>query len=242
MSTGCAVLKNSHERENTSINNLNKNDLIEVINSQNINTKGFYISKADISISAQNGTEKILGTVKYESIGKMLISLRSKTGIEIARIFISNDTLLVNDRINKKLYKGTSAYIKSKYGIPFSAIPVVFGDYVTGKGQNRTENKCTEGRLILEEDLGRLKINYVIDCNRGKSISAKLEDNIGKEKISIEYNKFVRNAIGFIPGVIQITDQQREMTIILKIVKIESPWNGEIEFIPGKQYENVLLQ
>lgn len=242
ISTGCAVRKNSHGSEKNSINNVNYNNLIEVLNSQNLGTRGFYISKAEISISTQNGTEKILGNIKYNSSGKYLLSLRAKTGMEITRIFITEDTLLVNDRINKKLYRGSSIYLKNKYGISFSAIPIIFGDYVTGNVQNRSENKCINGRLILDEDLGRIKINYVIDCKEGKAIGVKLTDNIGKEKIEIAYEKFLRNSLGSIPGVLKISDMQREMTVTINIKKIEYPWSGEIEFIPGKQYENILLQ
>jgi hypothetical protein len=242
LSAGCAVMKNSHSGEHHPINNLNNNELIEVLENQNLGTKGFYISKAEISISTQNGMEKILGNIKFNPSGKILVSLRAKTGLEIARIFITDDTLLVNDRINKKLYRGSSMYVKSKYGIPFSAIPIIFGDFVKGSVQNRDISECISGRLVLDEDLVRIRINYVIDCKTGKSIGVKLIDNVGKEKIEIAYSKFIRNELGLIPGVVQISDQQREMTVIINIKKIESPWSGEIDFIPGKQYEKILLQ
>ena len=40
-----------------------------------------------------------MATIKYELPDKYLISIRSKAGIEAARIFITKDTVLINDRI-----------------------------------------------------------------------------------------------------------------------------------------------
>ena len=242
MSTGCVVMKNNHGNEGNSINMLNNNSLIDNLNKQNLGTKGFYVSRAEINITTKNGTEKILGNIKYKPSGRFLLSLRAKTGIEIARIFITGDTLLVNDRINRKLYHGSSMYIRSKYGIPFSAIPIIFGDYVKGNDKRQDINNCIDGKLVLDENLGEIGINYLIDCKRGKSISANLNDKIRNEKIEIKYSKFIKNSLGFMPEVMQINDLQRETTVIIKLKKIESPWDGDIEFIPGKQYENELLQ
>lgn len=242
VSTGCAVMKNIHGNENNLINNFSNDSLNERLEKQNLGTRGFYISKAEITISTHNGIEKILGNVKYNSSGSFLLSLRAKTGIEIARIFVTKDTLLVNDRINKKLYCGSSIYLKSKYGIPFSAIPIIFGDYVTGEKENRNIKNCIEGRVILDENIEGIRVNYIVDCKTGKSLKASLNDNIRKEKIEIAYSKLRKNDFGFLPGFMQINDLLRELTVIINIKKIESPWNGIIEFIPGKEYETVLLQ
>ena len=71
--------------------------------------------------------------LKFEYPDKYLISIKSRTGIEGARIYISEDTILFNDRINKKMYYGSSLYLKRKYGLTTNFLPLIFGDIVSRK-------------------------------------------------------------------------------------------------------------
>ena len=44
-----------------------------------------------------------------------------------------------------------------------------------------------------------------------------------------------------IPGKIEISERQSSTTIEIKIQKIITPWEGTIEFIPGKQFKKIRL-
>ena len=57
---------------------------------------------------------------------KFLISIKSHTGIEVARIFLTGDSIMINDRINKKLYYGSTSYLKNKYGLTTAVFPVIW--------------------------------------------------------------------------------------------------------------------
>jgi hypothetical protein len=241
LSTGCTVLKREAGNSGNSVVGLSGEKLIESLKSQNLDSRGFYISKAEISISNEKRTEKFLGNVKYSS-GQFLISLRTKTGIEVARIFISEDTILVNDRINKKLYSGSQLYLKRKYGITLAAIPIIFGDYVSDKMPGKENENCIGGNMLLDESIGGVRISYLIDCRKGKSIKTALDGNVRNEKVEILFSRFNRSSFGLIPQVIQINNFQRDMKLIINIRKLESPWEGKIEFIPGKQYETEQLK
>ena len=241
LSTGCTVLKREAENSGNSVVGLSGEKLIESLKSQNLDSRGFYISKAEISIFNGNRTEKFLGNVKYSS-GKFLISLRTMTGIEVARIYISGDTVLVNDRINKKLYSGSAVYIKKKYGISLAALPIIFGDYVSDKIPGKDNANCMEGNMLLDESIGGIRISYLIDCRKGKSIKTSVNSNVRNEKVEIVFNRFTKSPFGLTPQAIQINDLQRDMKLIINFRKLESPWDGKIEFIPGKQYETELLQ
>lgn len=238
---GCSVIKNRKSKnDNISIEIVNEN-VLEYAKNQNITTNGFYIQKADIEIYTSEGREKVLGSLKFENPDKYLISIKSRSGIEAARIFISNDTILINDRINKKLYVGSPKYLKIKYGIPASVLPVVFGDVISDKYSYDGKTDCSEGKLNVSVILEGVKINYVIDCKKSKSISAVTENSLNKDRIKIEYDDFKKNGNKMIPARIDIKDSQSKTTIEIKILKIESPWNGNMDFIPGNKYEVLQL-
>jgi hypothetical protein len=239
--SGCTVLKNRN------VNNLNadyKLNAINVINrleSQNISNNSFFIQKADIEVISENGNMKFVGSVKFVKPDKYLISLRSRSGIEGARIFITKDTILANDRINQKLYFGKPAYLKIRYSIVNSEIPVIFGDYITDNKDVKSNEDCKSGYLTKSYSIKGLKVNYYIDCTKGKVKTASIESNVKSEATTISFTKFTRKENICIPGKISIMYRQPDMTINIKVERIEYPWNGDIEFIPGKKYELIEL-
>ena len=81
---------------------------------------------------------------------KYLVSIKSNTGIEIARIYLTEDSVMLNDRLNKKLYYGSASDLKKKYGLTTAILPVIIGDYVNdGKSDEESQN-CIDGRLNIE--------------------------------------------------------------------------------------------
>jgi hypothetical protein len=239
--TGCSVVKNRNRNSNTLALNISEESVLKYTVNQNLTNKGFFIEKAEISIFTSEGKEKVLGSVKFEYPDKYLVSIKSKTGIEAARIFISKDTILINDRINKILYFGSPDYLRKKYGIPASSIPVIFGDFSGYKGPELTQSDCLDGKLLTSCIFSGVKINYVIDCKRGKSISATTENGLNKNRISISFNDFVKIDSINTPGRIEIEDSHNKSKIEIKIIKIDSPWTGSLEFIPGSKYEHLPL-
>jgi hypothetical protein len=41
------------------------------------------------------------------------------------------------------------------------------------------------------------------------------------------------------PGNIELIDSQRNIRLKIKVVKMQQPWNGKVEFIPGRDYETI---
>lgn len=241
LSTGCSVIRIGGNRNYELSNEIIAERLLENIKKQNITTNNFFIQKAEIEISSQEGTEKVLGSIKFKRPDKYLISIKSRAGIEGARIFISDDTILINDRINKKQYYGSPQYLKRKYGITASVLPVILGDYITDNFSDNSQAKCSDGKLDIDCIVGGIKIKYVIDCKKGKTILAIPENSLNNGGIEIQYSDFLKSGDIIIAGKIEIKDFQGMTTIKIKIQKIESPWNGNIEFIPGNKYEILQL-
>ncbi|MBE0654758.1 MAG: DUF4292 domain-containing protein, partial [Bacteroidales bacterium] len=73
----------------------------------NLTNLSFYIQKADIEVISRGGKESLLASVKYRFPDSYLISLRTRTGIEAARVLIRSDSVFINDRINRAMYYGS---------------------------------------------------------------------------------------------------------------------------------------
>ncbi|MCX6325589.1 MAG: DUF4292 domain-containing protein [Bacteroidia bacterium] len=239
-SAGCSVIRNDGNKKYGATEGIITERLFENIKKQNITTSNFFIQKIEIEISTPGNKDKILGSLKFESPDKYLFSLKSRAGIEASRIFISEDTILINDRINRKQYYGSPRYLKTKFGLAESILPVIFGDYVNDNLSD-SQTKCSAGKLNSTCTISGMKINYVIDCKKEKTISAITEDNFNAEVMEIHYKDFFNAGDIIIAGRIEIKDLKRKTTIKIRIRKIESPWSGNIEFIPGNKYELIQL-
>lgn len=238
---GCSVFKRSGKSLQAEY--LNQTSIIntEDIKNQNISNNGFFIEKAEVEIISQEGNEKYLASIKFEKPDKYLISIRSRSGIEGARIYISDDSLLINDRIHKKLYSGNKLYLKRKYGIAPGLIPLILGDLILDNNFSYKKDSCRGDRINMGCFVKGVMLNYEIDCNRKKVILVKLKDNYDKDFINISFSKFFIAGSYLIAKIIELEDKQYKIGVRIKVIKAESPWSGNVKFIPGKGYELIEL-
>lgn len=211
------------------------------VKSLNITNNNFFIQKAEIQVINENGKETFIGTIKFEKPDKYLISLKSKTGIEGARIYISKDSIFVNDRINKKMYSGSSFYLKKKFGLGQSFLPLIFGDIILNKDCEKGNQECIGNKMTVNCVEKGIMLNYEIDCRKGKAVSVSQVNNFVKNGIEINYDSFHIIGNECVPQKVEFKDNQYNITINIKVLKIELPWNGSINFIPGKGYELIEL-
>jgi len=180
--SGCTVYRG--ERKSTPAKDYAKelsfNDVIKF----NLTNADFSIQKAEIQY-IEKGTEvNIIASVRHKSDNKYLVSLRTRAGIEIARIFISEDTLLLNDRINKKIYCGSPEYLEEKYGISIEALPLVFGDLIMERHREEPV-LCKEGEsrimaVVATDSTGRL----LPPCGRCRELMFQVNNkNLGTDVI-----------------------------------------------------------
>jgi hypothetical protein len=216
-------------------------NVLEDVNNQNITNQGFFISKAEVEILKQSGNEKFIATIKYSLPGRYLISLKSRTGIEGARIYFNHDSVVVNDRINKKLYFVHSLYVEKNFGLSTALLGLVFGDIILDRKELIQNVTCENSRLESECTVNGVRLKYLIDCDKRKSISVGLINNYIQKSVEISYDRFVNRSGILVPGEIVINDYNTNTKLKIKIIKIETPWNGIIEFIPGKGYELIEL-
>jgi hypothetical protein len=235
---GCsAVKKEEKSRITAEISNIVS---LTDVKASNISNNDFFITKAEIEILNNGERQKFIASFKFKNPGIYLISLRNNAGIEGARIYISKDTILINDRINKKLYCGSGRYIRSKYGINTSTIPVIIGDFIDEEEKKITEFKCSNNKSEISEITEEKEIKYIIDCREGKISETKIIH--GTEGIVLVFSKFINNNRKHYPQSIKIEESKKESEINIKIRKIEFNPIEKVVFIPGKEYEKVVLK
>jgi hypothetical protein len=238
---GCSISKKlDNTKPEYSTKQLTDN-ILEDVKEENITKLNFYIEKAEIEIVTEKGTEKYTGNIKFEKPDKYLISLKSRSGIEGARIYISNDSILVNDRINRKLYYANSFYLNKKYGFDLSCLPLIFGDIVLEKVFEENKRKCLENRFKIDCIIKGLKLSYEIDCNKRKILSVSEINSYLQQSVRFKYEDFLSVKDILIPKVMEFDVNQYNTHVRIKIKKVEFPWNGSIKFIPGKGYELIEL-
>ena len=237
----CSVTRSLKKNKDENSNLVFSDNVLEDVKEQNITNTSFFIQKAEIELITENGKEKFLASIKFEKPDKYLVSLRSKAGIEGARIYISGDTILVNDRINKRMYFGTSFYLKKKFGLTQTFLPLIFGDIIMNSDCEKSKGKCVDNKLNVSCIQKGVKLSYEIDCRKRKSVSVTQMNNFAMEGFKITYGGFYRLENEFIPKSVEFKDIQYNSTINIKILKAELSWNGTVKFVPGKGYELIEL-
>ena len=238
LSTGCAVIRKVKDKnKELSDEKIYERSVIESVKKQNITRSSFFIEKAEITISAPSLNEKVIGSIKYEYPDKYLISIKSKTGIEAVRIFSSKDTILINDRINRKLYHGSNLELKNRYGITNSVLPLILGDFLTVSLSDYGKIICLNGKFSSDCLIDGIKIKYIVDCQKNKTILIDSENSFDERKIELSFSEIRRTGEVIYPGRIEYRDLQSMTTINIRIKKLELPWTGSIKFIPGNRYE-----
>jgi hypothetical protein len=238
---GCSLSRKASNISPAASSLSNSGNILLDVERQNLTSAGFFIQKAEVELDNQNGKQKFLVSIKFEYPDKYLISLKSRTGIEGARIYISKDSLTVNDRIHKKMYFGTTVYLKRKFGLSQNLLPLVFGDLIAGNIQLDLKQKCFEGNLEYNFNLGGVTLNYNIDCKRNKSSLVTLKSNYFQEAIKLRSEGYLKAGSILVPRVIGIEDLNTNTNIRIRFKKIEYPWYGNLRFIPGKGYELIEL-
>lgn len=203
----------------------------------NLTQDNFYIQKAEIELDSENISGKFNATVKFRLPGEYLVSLRTRSGLEVARIYMNPDTVMVNDRFNSVLYTGKPELLARKFGVSFELLPVIFGDFVAEKEKLKETLECDSGHASKSAWLKGTRLLYRIDCRSGKVVSLNQEGNLNNSVNELEFLEFMKAGTTVIPGVIKIGNETSGAEIIIRIIRVEQPWDGTIEFIPGRNYE-----
>ena len=209
---------------------------------RNLTKNDFYIPKAEIILYNESETVNLLATLKYQKEGGYIISIRTRGGVEVVRIMLANDTIMANDRINKKLYCGSTVYLENKYGISFGTLPVILGDYISDNDLKENNIDCNNGKAELFKSVGNRRIYYLLNCKEKKVEVAKFNSETGEGRIEVKFGNFKRTGNYLYPGTSTITDSETKSEIKIEIRKMEFVTIDNLKFIPGMNYEKIILK
>ena len=139
-------------------------ETVDQLKSLNITNKDFDIQK--ISIDYDLGLEdgSLIANLKYRQPDQYLISLRTKVGIEAVRIYIKGDSIYLNDKINKILYRGDDAALMRNYGFSIKMMPLIFADFIDDE-VNNDPIQCSDGSFEVESNKEDIRFEYDIRCD-----------------------------------------------------------------------------
>jgi len=238
--TGCSVMRRG--KISADLARKDSLELTEQIVAMNITENDFNVPKAEIEILSNGNEQKLLASMKYRKPDMYLLSIRNRTGIEAARIFVTKDTLMINDRMDRKLYCGSTEYLFNKYGISASALPLITGDLLNDIKTGSEKITCKDNKGTIEGHLQQKRISYIIDCTIAKVVNAIISDENHTAGIELKYSNFKEAKKYKFPGLVEIEDFMKQTSIRIDISEIEFDVEDKIEFIPGKNYEKILMK
>lgn len=240
--TGCSGIRKAGRISGTSENEGIDGYNLESIIRNNLSNNDFYIQKAEIDVIQGNIAVRLMADVKFKRPDTLLITVRSRTGIEAGRAFITRDTLIIRDRINKKLLIGKPEALGKKYGIDPSLVFVILGDIVVEEKDRRLKMECIKGEYRKEFEINGKNVEYIIDCQRKKLKQTYFEGDINSENILIELSNIINSGKMVYPGRIEIQDDLKSIGIIIEIKRIESPWAGKIGSLARQGYKVIKIR
>lgn len=240
--TSCSLARKSKSSEGFSGEESAAGNSIESVIRNNISNNNFYIQKAEVKIIQENISVRFSTAIKFKKPDSLLIAVRSRTGIEAGRAFITKDTLIIIDRINKKVLVGTPEVIGTKYGINASLIFLILGDIIVEEKDRTTSLECIKGEFRKEFEIRGKDVEYIIDCQRKKIKQAYFVGDSKSGNITIGLSDIISSDIIQYPGRIEINDDMNSLRIVIEIKRIESPWDGKIGFISGQGYKVVKIR
>jgi hypothetical protein len=236
---GCSVFRKTEKGGRVLSSGTGKN--IDIVKN-NISNNSFYIQKASVTVSENNVTSRFLATIKYKLPDSLLISIKARIGFEAARIFMTKDTLIINDRINRKIRAGNPQVLKKKYGIEPSYIFVVLGDFIIDQKSLDLQVNCRNGLYNDNFIVGDREINYVVDCRKGKILNASFMGDIKTGDINLVFSEFISTEDLIIPGIIEVSGTTSSIKAKIEIEKAVNNYQGYIGFKSGGNYDIVRLK
>lgn len=235
LSSGCTVSKRANNTGNE-YPQVSTEEILQVTENQNITSSSFFIEKGKITSIGDDGRIKLLFTMKYTQPGNFLISLKGLVGVEAFRIFLTKDTVLINDRIKQQTLYGKPRDFEKLSGLPAELLKLCIGDFFKSNNNYESDEYCKNNSLKVKDYFQGLIINSSIDCKLGKTRWVTLGSGLPNESLKVSYSKF-SDGVYKVPKRIEVNDLMKNVKIVIKIDKYTVPWTDKIEFIQGRGYK-----
>lgn len=230
----CSVFK-SPEKERMEDMSLRTSRFLQEVSGNNLTNHGFRFDRIRVVMDAAGEKRRFTANIKVDQRGTMLVSLRIIASIEVARVYIDNERVVVLDRLNRIYSTGETDKVLAKYGLRWDMMPLLFGDlpegFITGQ-----RIRCVSGKADLLLRKGVESYNAGFDCNKEKLTS--FTGSSGIYSVNIMFRDFIKEGTTFYPENISFMEER-------SVMKVELSMAGYSEFsgtnsMPDKpsRYEN----
>jgi len=232
--TGCSPGKLSSGNKNTDLIR-NTHQIVDQLIINNINENDYNVIKGSVSVRGSKKAGKYIFSLRHKAPDTYLLSIKNSLGIEGGRIFITQDTLLINDRINRKVLYGKPEMIEKLTGIPIFFKELILGDVVLIGELKEEQIEIDNNKVFINQMIGGFIGRSKINTNLNKITNARWSKGTGTNGIQISYSNF-NKAEKHLPRKIQIMSVKESSDLIIRVDKIDFGLIDSIWFIPGENY------
>jgi hypothetical protein len=238
LAAGCSPLRK--QQKSPSYADSSELNISRVLN-HNLSISCFNITKGKVRYNDDKTSEEAFFNLKYSPDFKFLVSLRSRAGIEGARIYFDKDTILANDRINHKFYVGSSRYFLIKYGIDKEILPLIFGDLKTLLPVDENIN-CKNNECLIVQERDQRKLIYFFDCKIEKLVKVQIYNELSEKGVEIQFSEFITIDGKIFPGQIKIIETQSGGIVEISLEKIDYNCSENFGITEGSGYERIEIK
>lgn len=211
--SSCSVFKRT-AGDGREVKSIRTERFLEDVNNRNITKKGFRFDRIRVVMNEGGETRRFTANIRYSNDGKMLVSVRIIASIEVARIYIDENKIVILDRLNRIYSEGETGSVLAKYGMSWDIMPFLFGDLPSSVVSGERV-KCIGGRTNLILNQGSDTYSAGFDCIRGKLTD--LSGASGKYSINLNYSGFEASGNIMYPENIRFMENNGVMTLDLSL-------------------------
>lgn len=239
--SGCAGIKKANQTAAENQYVIEGTQIITV-KDKNLSENNFFVHRADVIVKLNGQTERFTASLKFKIPDTILVSVKSIAGIEAARIFLTGDTVLINDRINRQVLFGDPGDLKLKYGLEPELLFLFLGDMIIGDEMVSDKLFCKKGFSEVTAVAKGKRIKYIIDCKRNKVLNTSFSVEEGSTTSNLFFSEFVKLDKTLVPRDIKIQSAEGKEEINIKLGKIDTDWSGQVRFYPSQGYKLIKIR
>lgn len=206
------------------------------IYSNNISNSGFFISKARLEILVDGSIQTFTASVRKDSSGKWLASIRTFAGIEVLRAYADTEQVVILNRLGRAATLLSWDELRRDFGLSYNLLPVLVGDMPEMNIQGRSRIKCAS---MTDFSNQHLVVRMMPDCDWFRPAAMVLRDRGNGREITVTAGQFSYvGPVGY-SSVIEVQEKSGLFHVKLNIDNLEVAWMGEVEFsIPSSYKRN----
>ncbi|MBR5086114.1 MAG: DUF4292 domain-containing protein [Muribaculaceae bacterium] len=246
LSTGCSkkVVNNGNDASKTVITVVN-----DINNNQDVSANLSKYHQADWSSfkSGGNAELKMGGKSMSSSMhirmkrGKAIyVSLRPYIGIEVAKMVISGDSILLVDKLHKRFILEKASLLTNGIPVTVDILQDIFlgrafelgkGSFTQSLDDDFTVEESSDGKIILKprNQFNGFEYNFIYD-NQGNILSLDVTPSkSGASTYSVAYSDHKASVAGRVPSDAKVATQINGRAFELNLVYKDMKWNEDFD-------------